>query len=231
MHQSCNRQFQLAEKNILLGDGKCVGFHQGILEFGDVIVFHALTIQRIEPNPTAHFWFPVTHGCSDVIGVFLKGCDQLPCRAVIHALTGQPLALAILPYVARDISHTVIDVKQQGKIVDQILHGIPRIGRGKAVEAVVAVILNGIVPCHRSLSAGHPAAFFCQLHNRSALNGSGRAVKALPLLLAFAGMVTRISLTPIIPNGAWITFLLECHANLNPVGARERRYIKAFECR
>ena len=231
MNECCNRQFQLAEEDILLGDGKRVGFHQRILELGDVLVFHTLAIQWIEPNPTAHLGFPVTYGRSDVIGVLLEGCDQLPCRAVIHALTGQPLTLAVLPHIARDISHTVIDVKQQGEIVDQILHGIPRIGRGKAVEAVVAVILNGIVPCHRSLSARHPTALFCQLHNRATLDGSGRAAKARPLLFAFAGMVTRISLTPIVPDGAGISFLLECHTYRDPCGAVNLRNVDVLQSR
>ena len=231
MNKCRNGQFHPAEEDILLGDGKRIGFHQGILELGDVVVFHALTIQRIEPNPTAHLRFPVTHGCSDVIGVLLEGCDQLPCRAVVHALTGQPLALAALPYVARDIAHSVSRIKQQREIVDQVLHGIPRIGRRKSVEAVVTVIFDGVIPCHRALSARSPTALFRHLHNRATLDGSGRAAKARPLLFAFAGMVTRISLTPIIPNGAWITFLLECHTYRDPCGAVNLRNVDVLQSR
>ena len=231
MNECCNRQFQLTEEDILLGDGKRVGFHQRILELGDVLVFHALAVQWIEPNPTAHLRFPVTHARSDVIGMLLEGCDQLPCRTVVHALTGQPLTIAILPYVARDIAHSVSRIKQQREIVDQILHGIPRIGRRKSVEAVVAVIFDGVVPCHRSLSARSPTALFRNLHNRATLDGSGRAAKARPLLFAFAGMVTRISLTPIIPNGAGKALLLECHAYGNPCGAVNLRNVDVLQSR
>ena len=231
MHQSRDRKFQLAEEDVLLGDGKCVGFHQSILELGDVLVFHAFAVQRIEPNPAAHFGFPVAHGRSNVIGVLLEGCDQLPCRAIIHALAGQPLALAVLPHVARDISHPVIGVEEQGKIFRQILHRIPRIGRGKAVETVVAVILDGVVPGHRSLSAGYPAALFCHLHNRAPLDGSGRAVEARPFLLALPRMVARIVTAPIVPDGAGIALLLERHAYRDPCGAVNLRNVDALQGR
>ena len=102
--------------------------------------------------------------------MLFQRCDKLSRRAVIDALARHPLALAVLPNVPGDIAHTVILVKEQFQISDEVSRGIPGIGRGEAVEPIVAVVLDGIIPSHGSLGAGHPATVFGHLYDSAALH-------------------------------------------------------------
>ena len=108
VHEGCNRKFELAEQDILLRDRQRIRFDQRIGKSGDVLVFYALSVYRVKPNPCPDILFPVPDSRTKVIRMFLKGCNELCCRPVIDALARHPLPVFCLPHVLGDIADLFI---------------------------------------------------------------------------------------------------------------------------
>ena len=187
--ESRDRQFQLAEEDVLLGDGERVRFHQCIGEAGDVLILYAASVNGIESDPCTGFLFPVAHRSTKVIRVLFQGCDQFPGGAVIGSLAGNELAVRILPHIIGDIGDTFVRVEEKLKISDQVLNRIPGL-LGKAGKAVLAVIFDGVVPAHAAVfSEESPAALLCHLNDGSCLDGLAVPMKASPFLFTFPGVI------------------------------------------
>ena len=63
-----------------------------------------------------------------------------------------------------------------------------------------------------------PSGILGHLRDGGTCHGGHGALKAAPLLRTFAVMVTATVLAaPIIPDAAWIAFMLEGHAHVSPL--------------
>ena len=106
-----NRQLQLTEDDVLLGDGQGVRLDQRKAELRDVLVLHACAVYGIKPDPCTGFRFPVTDRRADIVLVLLQGGDELTGSPVIDTLAWYPLVLLVFPDIIRHVGHAVIHVE------------------------------------------------------------------------------------------------------------------------
>ena len=156
--------------------------------------------------------------------------DQFGSRSVIHTFARLPFAVLILPDIIRDIADAIIRLKQQFQVGDEILHGVPCSGRGEAGKAAVTVIFDCVVPSHAAVLAEHrPAPVLRHLNNGAAFDWVSAATKALPQPVALTGMISAVVPGPVVPYGAGVTLLLKRHADRDPVGTGQFRYVYGLE--
>ena len=136
VYQAGNRQLQLPQKGVLLGNGHIVGFHQRVSKLGDVLILHALAVQGVEANPGPSLRLVVSQGGPQVIPALTQGFNQLPGGTVIAAL-GWQIFFLLLP-AFRHVAYIFIGIKQDFQVRDQLLGGVPLLG-------------------HRDLSGFHPS--------------------------------------------------------------------------
>ena len=182
VHQTRNGQLHFVENAVLPLHVQHVRFHQCIAVFRDVLVFAALAVQGIEPDPRSGFFDVVPDYRPDVAATLAQCLQQLSGGAVAAARCGQILAVLVLPRF-RHIAHEIFCFKQGFDVPGKLLCRIPRLRlrNGNILCLFPAgdhiVLPDVIVPAEGSGffrgTLGTIAVFQCHVYNCS---GSDRVL-------------------------------------------------------
>ena len=108
MHEDCDGKLKLPDQRVLLLNGECVGFDQSIPEFRHILVFPALTIERIEAHPRSCFLVVIADRGPYVITAGVETLQYLADREGHACIPGD----IFLPFVI----HTALDDKADGLV-------------------------------------------------------------------------------------------------------------------